>query len=465
MRLAERDISELSSDPVFQKAVNQALTDRLVEKLAKSNQVLNSQEKYRLKADSTELKIIDGLVEEYLESRGLVMTKSVLESEANLKYGLRKEELQGSIKAWQAGAIASKRNSKPRSTLEEAVWAGLTKLSKVKEVGIQAVQSKEAELDYQLMKIERDFLEKDRVERFESSNQKTNSLAKEYARLKREFEAEMEQRERIFKDREISKMREKERARYDSKLQEIQLKAEKTIKDKLRVLRERESEIKVDAEEQKKNLEGLRIEVQRKLMTDLSNLDNDRTSFEQEKQREYLKFKNLDYKLDKRELDLFSREKFLETHEKLSEEALQYKNEALLHSYKEKSNLEEKGKEMLDGLMRRKEELEARLIHRDKEVEELLQEVKRRDIENHDRFNQMAAMRDENVKLKELLTSHVELSKKKDVTLKLYERRIESLVDENIKVKDSIQEVKKNWILFREARVDPTLNDNFKPII
>ena len=460
MKVAEGDIRQLSDDPNFQRVVNQALTTRLIQKLSVSNKVLDSVKFHGNTPASLEKRIMNALVDDYLLSENYHLTRSVFESEACTKNSLEKCDIQGAFTAWQSIPISGK------STMASIVRQGVDSRSIKKSVSTQVDKSTADEVDYKLMQIEMDYADKRRLEVDGQRSRAVGVMGNEVARLRREMEAEAERKERAFKDREIQRMRVEEKARYDGRVKDLELRMERMLKEKLRIVRDREAETKLNAEEDKKHIEGMRTDVQRQLINQMSNLDRERAEFEDSKQREYTKFKSLDYKLDRREIDLLTKEKFVEVQDQLVQEAIDNKRQALIHSFKEKSSVDSRQQAIIDDLISKQEELKARLELRDTEVEKLLQEVKRREVENSDRFSKTSTLREENIKLRDVLNTQIEVSKRKDTTLGLYEKRIDSLVDENIKVKETLAELKKNWIMLGEARnLNKVSNSSFKPII
>lgn len=461
MKVAESDIRQLSSDPEFQRTVNQALTNRLMDKLVTSNKVLDSVKFHGNSPVSLEKNIMNALVAEYLESESYHLAKSVLESEANLKDGLKQRDIQGALLAWQSTKLAS------RSALASLVRTGADGRLTKQSVSTQVDSTTVDDVDYKLMRIEIDHADREKLAEVGRRSRAAGVLEQEGARLRREMQAEMERQQRVFKDKELQRVRVEERARFDSRVKDLELRMERVLREKLRVLRERETEIKMTAEEQKKHIEGMRTEVQRQLMNQMSTLDRERAEFVDSKHQEYNKIKSLDYKLDKREMDLNSREKFIDVQDSIAQESVENKRQALLHSYKEKSSLDSKHQALIDDLVSKQADLSARLESKDREVQELLQEVKRREIENSDKSSKASILREENVKLRDLLNTQVELGKRKDVTLGLYEKRIDSLVVDNIKIKEMLAEMKKNWIMMGEAKSLTKVSGGgaYKPII
>ena len=463
-RFAAADVGKLSESPAFQHAFTEAMTSRLIDRLQTANKVLErAPVPSALSAATSESQMVTLLIIDHLRTADLPMAASVVESESGL---IKKEQadIRGLVAAWQAGVI--KRSRVKPTMLEEAMFAGLARLGQMKSIAVQVDRTREEDLDLMLMKVENEHREKMKVELWDETSAKTNWLAGEYGRLKREMETELEHRERIFRDKELQKMKLQERQRFDTKVATIQAEAERLLRSKLKLFRDKETEMKLDAAEQRKHVEGLRVDVERILMNDMTKLDKDRIFFEEEKQKEYQKLKSLDYKLDKRELDLITREKFQEVHKQLNEEAVENTRQGVLHMHKERSALTNRQQLIIDELEEREKELKDKLAKRDAEVEGLHRELRKRELENDDRSKKTSTLREENLKLKDLLNTQLEIGRKKESTIGLYEKRIEGLVDENIKVKDCLQELKRNWILQRDVRPsEGRSNELFKPII
>ena len=447
-KVSEGDITDLLKNENYKQAINQAILNRIGQKVDIANTLLNARNVYPPSSNQAmNVKVFNSLIAEHLEYHRLIMTLKVFEPEtnANQKY-LTRNELVAYFKNTLNPISYELEQNPKKSVLETILGKQIVDQRKTsfKDASVQCggfLDNIET-VDRKLMAVEMDYLEREKLSQLEKSNQTKSRLEKMRSLMKIEMESELQTRLGIMREREIKDVQVKERERFDKQLLELQRIAENTVRDKLKTLRSKDADIEETAKEKFKQLEGLRTNVERRLLEDMKKMDEDRLNLKQQKSVEYEKFKMLDLKLDKREAEILTKEKEMEVHKKLVEEGLENKRDGVKHMMEARRNLEEKHKEAVEQHMRKSEELEKKVQRLEEEREGLIREVRRREIELEEKSKKI---RNQEINIEELQKSvytYMNLGEKKERTLQLYENRMDRLVQDNIQSKDMISKLR-----------------------
>jgi len=459
MEWKEKDLREIE----FEMAMQQAMMNRLGEKFDLARNLVDKTGGSFGKSDlgnEMAAKIAVSIMAEHLERYNLMLTLKVFEPECRQDI-LRKHELEHLLRGKGFNTQGK------GSFLEQIILQNLHSVRTKRDIGFQTggFEDNYNSVEAKLNAVEREYMERERLANYEDSERMKDKLPKMRRVLEEELQRQLLQQMQIFKDNELRKMRAEERASYQKKLQELQLLAERTVSDKLRVLREREAEVHEDERIHRQHIEALRTEVQRKLLNDMHSLDRDKAEFKDMKLHELEKIKTLDFKLDKREAEIGTKEAWLDAHRRTVDDGLEQRREGLKNQQLARANVQNRQQAIYDGMVLKAEMLEQKLSKKESELEEKTREMRKREIELEDRHKQGQKLNEENSYLRDALNSQLQVSQRKETTLRMYEHKVESLSEENGKLKDLLNELKRNWILSQGKGQMPDVDKAFKPII
>lgn len=480
-KFAEADIEQVLNNPIHRHAINQAIVNRLAEKVDTSRRLLDSrvqayQGGVRSSRPLTET-LMNGLLLDHFETRRLIMTQKVYEPEAGFDGAklTRKDMVNylcnmGSPVSYELGKWAENPVTSPSESVLEVLFnrlvllTGNPKRDQASQCGGFSDQMEDVER--KLQRVELDYINKTRLESMEEGTRVKEKIEKIRRNLQKEMETELDCRLRLLRDREIKDMRLAEQEKYQQQLRELELLAERKLQQKLKGVRQREAELVEEERERTKHTQTVRTHMERKILEDMHRVDKDRLALHFDRQKENDKVKNIEFKLDQREAQIATKEKFLDITKQLKEETFESQAAAIKHMQETRANMESRNLQLLEELTSKQGLLEAKLSSKEQELQETYREMRKRDLENQDRAKSESSLKHEIAKLRDALHTQIEVAKKKEGTMQLLERRLHTLQEENVQLKQVMNEMKKNWMMMREIDSRPPhAHETYKPII
>lgn len=379
-------------------------------------------------------KIADSIVHEYLQNKGLVLTLSVFKPERNREIEFTRAELggrPGGPSLLEAMIEREKEKPVPERTRSPAE----------KEPKIDYEKSME-DIDRQLLRVEREYIQK--INQPKGHGRTLASITQEVnGRLEKEFEQKL----RLFRERELREAVLKEREAGERRIRELERLYAGALKKKLNTLRLREEEIDRDREDKIKRMDSLRSGMERKILNDMHQLDQDRASFQQEKKQNFDLHKTLDIKLDERERNIRDMETLAELRTKNAEDIVQQKAQSVDNLRQHAINLQERNNHLLENAEEKLESAASKIKSQEASISVLERELKVRDFELSERASKYSELQSQKREFEDVIASQTALLNKKEILLGTLENRLQRVTEENIETKRALAEMKKAWIM------------------
>ena len=391
--------------------------------------------------------VTDSLVAEHLAQCGHVLTLSVFETEAGLgrvqnqdRAPFSKSELHGLFQLHVGD----------KSALQQVVRSKLSQEPRYyRSLGTQTARDLDQTadtIDRKLQAVEREYLDRAKAQLAQQGQRIAPKIEAIRESLKRELEADNESRLRLFRETELKRALEKQELVYEHKLREIEQLAADQLRSKLKTLRSLEANILEEGEAKLKQLSTLKVTMERRILGEMQDLDREKLTHIEQKQRDFDRIRNLDINIDARERDVVSKEVFVESRAKNAQEGVSHLRQGLKHAADAQINLSRKQEVLMDELSHKVEDYKTRLDAREKEQQLLHSELKKKSFEADDRAEKCRKVAEENEHLRLSLSMQIELGRKKELTLQVHERRLEELQMENIRLKEAMNELKQAWL-------------------